>query len=48
MFGGLNSVADAEGLYTLCCFVLLHTAKIQRSPYIFEACCHGAAAFGGI
>lgn len=48
MFTGLNSVADTEGLYTLCCFALLYTAEIQRSPYIFEACSHGAAALGDL
>ena len=48
MFTDLNSVVDAEGLYTLCCFALLYTAEIQRSLYIFEARGHRAAAFGDL
>lgn len=44
---GLNSVADAEGLHTSCCFALLYRAKTQRSLYIFEANGYGTAASGG-
>lgn len=42
----LNSVADAEGLHTSCCFALVYTAKTQRPPHNFETHGYGATAFG--
>lgn len=46
MCAGLNSVADAEGLHTSCCFALVYTAKTQRAPHIFEAHGYRATALG--
>lgn len=48
MFAGLDSVADAGGTHTLCCFVLLYTSRTQRSPYIFKVRSHGAAVLGDL